>query len=416
MAPSPPPEAEHFRGRTLTPESPVPVHIPEPQNIPVLQNQIDPVFNLMSTHMEKPSIPLGHPVMTFGDPDGQHSDIVAKGFEPTEAFLDESKGATSTEYDHNAADEDGRQRPNAEPDTLQNYLTSSAQPSVSLGSYESPSIPAQSNLSSFTPTQDEDVTGDNIQQSASSKQRPQDASMNGDPSITTAEITAESDAHSQASGTDVNDEGVNYQTLLDNFSPSTSTAPTAENITSITTAAPSGESQVSDPSSIQTPIAILPIPAGLPPRPPPQENPAIHPNYTPGKDIRSYHNPPPQNANGPSSFNSQSNDSYRPPQGYPQNGVAPNGMPPPPLATFQQSSSKAIQPQRSPQTPQFRQRDEFGRNVGRTAQSDHDGADEYPRRPDVEKLYEDFIRDEAIYTSEGLWDRFPQGSRLFVGK
>ena len=34
----------------------------------------------------------------------------------------------------------------------------------------------------------------------------------------------------------------------------------------------------------------------------------------------------------------------------------------------------------------------------------------------MEKLYEEFLHDEAIYVAEGTWDRFPQGSRLFVGK
>jgi hypothetical protein len=47
---TPPDEALHFRGKTLTPESPRPLHIPEPANIPVLENQMDPVFNDTSTY------------------------------------------------------------------------------------------------------------------------------------------------------------------------------------------------------------------------------------------------------------------------------------------------------------------------------------------------------------------------------
>lgn len=50
MTPSPPDEAIHFRGKSLTPESPRPLHIPEPSNIPVLENQMDPVFNDTSTY------------------------------------------------------------------------------------------------------------------------------------------------------------------------------------------------------------------------------------------------------------------------------------------------------------------------------------------------------------------------------
>jgi hypothetical protein len=54
MTSNSPDEAIHFRGKTLTPESPRPLHIPEPSNIPVLENQMDPVFNDTSTY-DKPS-------------------------------------------------------------------------------------------------------------------------------------------------------------------------------------------------------------------------------------------------------------------------------------------------------------------------------------------------------------------------
>ena len=50
MTPSPPDEVLHFRGKTLTPESPRPIYIPEPSNFPVLLNQMDPVFNDTSTY------------------------------------------------------------------------------------------------------------------------------------------------------------------------------------------------------------------------------------------------------------------------------------------------------------------------------------------------------------------------------
>src|SRR5271154_4143452 len=50
----PPVEAHRYR-KSQTPESPRPVHIPEPSNIPVLQNQMDPVFNDTSTYNIRPS-------------------------------------------------------------------------------------------------------------------------------------------------------------------------------------------------------------------------------------------------------------------------------------------------------------------------------------------------------------------------
>src|SRR6266536_4993978 len=45
------PEPLEFHTKTLSPLSPVPVHPPEPENVPVLQNQIDPIFNMTSTHI-----------------------------------------------------------------------------------------------------------------------------------------------------------------------------------------------------------------------------------------------------------------------------------------------------------------------------------------------------------------------------
>lgn len=47
-------QAPEFHTKTLSPLSPLPVHPPEPSNIPVLQKQIDPFFNMTSTHMVPP--------------------------------------------------------------------------------------------------------------------------------------------------------------------------------------------------------------------------------------------------------------------------------------------------------------------------------------------------------------------------
>ncbi|KMU92372.1 hypothetical protein CIHG_10176 [Coccidioides immitis H538.4] len=54
MASEPPDDVLHFRGKTLTPESPRPLHFPEPSNIPVLENQMDPIFNDTSTYENLP--------------------------------------------------------------------------------------------------------------------------------------------------------------------------------------------------------------------------------------------------------------------------------------------------------------------------------------------------------------------------
>ena len=414
MTSSPPLEAPHFRGKTLTPESPVPVHVPEPQNIPVLMNQTDIAFNDMSTHMEQ-RYPPHHPEMVESNGlQHQLSDMIANAIAPTEPDLSQSDENTlegvgdslgkDASLSNDLVYEDGALETEQEPNDSEDHLN--AQPFVPHGEYENLSNHAKDSPTSFAPSQHNNPTAPTNQALVRSSDYSQTLPLSQGPAATERQPLQESDAHSNASASDVNGDGVNYQALLDNLSPSTSTAPISDSITSITTAAPPAPSS---PSSAQTPIATLPIPAGLPPRPPPQEKPAIHPNYVPGEDIRSYHNPPAQISNA------QANNPPRPPQGYnSNNGVAPNGLPPPPLASFQQPMSKVNQPQNVPQEAQNNQREDPGRNAGRPSIS-AEGEDEVLRRPDVEKLYEEFLRDEAIYVAEGTWDRFPQGSRLFVG-
>jgi len=418
MTSASPPEATHFRGKTLTPESPVPVHIPEPQNIPVLMNQNDLVFNNMSTHMEQ-RYPPQKTAMT--EADGFHhqfSDLFAQVIMPNETTssrTDENAQGVDDHMDENGGDEyapayEGDLTQRQQLDTSRIYLTANDQPPVP-SDHETLANPAKNTSTSFTPIQSQNPSINTTQAITTSLDRSQGTPVSQGPGAAALLSPKESETQSQTSSLGVNGEFVNYQVLLDNLSPSTSTAPTSEVVISTTTAAPLG---TSSPGSVQPPIATLPVPAGLPPRPPPQEKPAIHPNYNPGEDIRSYHNPPTaQNSNASTSYSSQSNSTQRPPQGYiHNNGLAPNGLPPPPVATFQQPLPKNTQAQSSPQEQQYRQRDNYARNSGRAPV---EGEDEQARRPDVERLYEEFLRDEAIYVAEGTWDRFPQGSRLFVG-
>ncbi len=420
MTSASPPAATHFRGETLTPESPVPVHIPEPQNIPVLMNQNDLVFNNMSTHMEQ-RYPLQKTAMT--EADGFHhqfSDMFTQAVVPHETIFSETDEMAQSvdHFDEDAGHEyalayggDNTQR--QQLDTSRTHMTANDQPSVP-SDYETLSNSAKITSTSFTPSQSQNPPANTTLAITTSLDRSQDIPVSHGPGAAALQIPKEPETQSQTSSSGVNGDFVNYQVLLDKSSPSTSSAPASEVVTSTITAASPG---TSSPSSVQPPIVALPVPAGLPPRPPPQEKPAIHPNYTPGEDIRSYHNPPAaQNPNASTTYNAQSTSTQRPPQGYiHSNGIAPNGLPPPPVATFQQPLTKPNQAQSSPQEQQYRQRENYGRNSGRAPNFPSEGEDEQPRRPDVERLYEEFLRDEAIYVAEGTWDRFPQGSRLFVG-
>ena len=425
MTSSLPSEAPHYRTKALTPESPVPVHIPEPQNIPVLQNQNDIAFNQMSTHIEAPDhsqvsamagvngLPPDLSTMTSRatesmEPDTNKTDQQTRGYLETG-----TKVNGSGEYSVKLGDQTLGPH---EINTSKNHLTPTAQPSMLMGTSEPLSSDTRLNLTHLAHSQSYKPSSNTLQDDSNSTERSYVVPVSQGPDAGVAEGFGYSDIDGRTFDSDVNGDGVNYEALSDNISSSVSSAPPAGNLSSITTA-PSTIFNAPSPSSAQTPIATFPIPAGLPPRPPPQEKPAIHPNYTPGEDIRSYHNPPPQNSNAPSSYNAQPSSSYRTPQGYPHsNGVAPNGLPPPPLATFQQSLSKPNQPQRSPQASQYRPKDLYGKNEGKPATSTNEADDDHPRRPDIERQYEEFLHDEEIYVSEGTWDRFPQGSRLFVGE
>lgn len=430
MTSSPASEVPLFCGKTLTPESPVPLHIPEPANIPVLQNQIDPIFNLMSTHVDQfsssrdqgttgssvppsiiPNVTLGTTVLGGSDakPNGSNN-------QEEQDYDGDGDNDYIMALENEDLLEDIAQQSS---DTLPNLSSSSLiQPSTPAASHETHSVPAQNDPSLSSHGQPQDIAGVPFQHGKSPHEPSQSPSASIGQNATTTDSRGESNPHVQAVDTDVNDGGVNYQALLDHLSPSAAAAPGADTAT-ITTVVPSERSDPPRPGSAESPLAALPVPAGLPPRPPPQEKPAIHPNYTPGEDIRSYHYTHTQNSNAHTSYSSQPSNPYRPSQGYPHPAsnatVGANGLPPPPVATFQQPPAKTAQSQSSPTAQQSRLNDGHGRNGERSAVSADEGDDEVPWDQEVARKYTEFLRDEAVYVTEGLWDRFPQGSRLFVG-
>lgn len=400
-------EVPLFRGKTLTPESPVPVHIPEPANIPVLQNQIDPIFNLMSTHVDQPSSrdhastgsslpPSIIPDVTLGTPVLRESD--AKTNETNHQEDQDYDGDGDNDY---IMDLENEELPDS--DTMPNLSSSLIQQSTPAASHEPHSVLTQNDpsLSSHGQPQENDP-------SPSSHGQPQE----NDPSLS---------SHGQPQ--DI--AGVPLQHRKNSHEPNQS--PSASIDQNATTADSRGESNTHVQTfDTESPLSALPVPAGLPPRPPPQEKPAIHPNYTPGEDIRSYHytHTHTQNSNSHnSSYSAQPSNPYRPSQGYPHPAttatVGANGLPPPPIATFQQAPAKGAQSQSqaqgSPTAQQPRPNEMQGKNGERSAVSADEGDDDVPWDQEVARKYAEFLRDEAVYVTEGLWDRFPQGSRLFVG-
>ncbi|KAL3453916.1 hypothetical protein BJX65DRAFT_79991 [Aspergillus insuetus] len=357
MTPDSPDEAFHFRGKTLTPESPRPVHVAEPANIPVLQNQMDPVFNDTSTYQKAESVyKSGYHVPR----NGQYT-----------------TGSEVRGYPGPVQDGQEQWPPHLhlqDPSFLPAHPLPGAPPSSSHAPRDAP----------FANEVDHSIT--NLQ--------------------TQAALHARLDAEHKHEDTSTGN-GVDFQNLLDNLPSSTaaSAPPVPGNTISAGDASTFPQAAVGEASQFSL---------GLPPRPPPQEKPSIHPNYNPSDDIRSYHQLPAQTSPSSSNPYASQQSNYQSPHGptalspavAPGTSLGSSALPPPPIASFQQPASVAMETQDA--SPATQKNGPVDRQPTR---SDEDT----PWGPEVQKKYDEFLRDERVYVTEGLWDRFPYGSRLFVG-
>ncbi|KAL8642933.1 MAG: hypothetical protein Q9228_000422 [Teloschistes exilis] len=420
-----PADARFFRGKTLTPESPIPLHLTEPSHIPVLQNQIDPVFNLMSTHID-------HPVMN--GPNGGTVDRSSQ--QAPSQTVDNNTAAAGL---HQVAPDRERLPKGQEPDEGdKEYVLAFENEDLAEDLVEGQDTDTRNHLSTFVPQPSASAPADetlspaphNVQSPSSLIQAQQahpelsQSSLDHpqpDPAIFKDADVESAPESTQNSDDQMLDGGVNYQALLDNLSPATATIPVAESANSAASAPLSTASALPRPGSVESPVSALPLPAGLPPRPPPQEKPAIHPNYTPDEDIRSYHYPHVQNTSASTPSTSQANNPIKHTQSLnhtlpPNANVGSNGLPPPPLATFQQPASQTMHPaQTTPLVPQLGQPNDLEKVADRNSVAIENNADEAPWPPELEKVYTSFLDSEAVYVAEGVWDRFPHDSRLFVG-
>ena len=117
--------------------------------------------------------------------------------------------------------------------------------------------------------------------------------------------------------------------------------------------------------------------ASLPARPPPQAQPTPQSNYAQPIDLRQYH-PPGANVNSSSALT----------QGA-------NGLPPPPIPSFQAALA--------PGSPLSASRGKFEED------------DESKWSAETQKEFDNFLEQERHFVTEGNWEQFPFGSRLFVG-
>ena len=219
------------------------------------------------------------------------------------------------------------------------------------------------------------------------------------------------------------------QALLKNLTAhsNASTAPVADTLTATTTQTidptasetllQSQQGQGASASS-ETPLPSIPNVASLPPRPPTQATPVestLEPRLTEQPSAAASQTP-----------QSTSNASFAPlanaaPPPLPSAGApgvlnaATPSLPPPPIPSFQapqqlaatlNSPISAAQTHAQQGSPSSKAGEDY-QGVG--------GDEEVRWHTSTQRAYDDFLADERRYVQEGNWDKFPIGSRLFLG-
>ena len=462
MTPRSPDEALHFRGKTLTPESPRPLHIAEPDNIPVLQNQMDPVFNDTSTYETQAFVPEGdlQVKQDHHDPRAVPRSQVQQSQHNGEPSLDQHCVAAGTDpagvmgntgqmqglgdqqhqnHQHHQQQYTGSYHTGSFPgnglrrmnETSSSAAMSTPSTTTTITTTTAEARNEAARNSSLTALPPSDPASSLTHQPFSNRPPPPSSSSNTLPAVNEVDHpmmdwTAQSAASEDRLDTQPHDNvpnsgegGVDFQNLLDNLPSSSSAAPS---VPAVSETAPSSLQNYASAIPQATADAegandeALKSSTGLPPRPPPQEEPSTHPNYNPSDDIRTYHQLPSQTSNPPTSYPSQQHSNNNQSNtgapalaaaGAPGTSSGVSSLPPPPGLNIQKTESSGAEPQESSVLKNGRE--------NQAARPLKNGDEDSPWGPEVQRKYDDFLHNERIYVTEGLWDRFPPGSRLFVG-
>lgn len=388
------PEPPEFTAETLSPISPLPVHPPEPSNIPVLRNQIDQAFNMTSTHVEPQTT---DDVMI---PDTISESIVQVDSPSDSSFSDAYKAeeAPSGTTELRSGDENA----NADTDGGDDYamtfdsdgegqgdIQDVSESNIDANTEASPVAVPQSEPSQTTIPNDSSVSKSQNSLALSASLLPTNSPF--DPAITTSPTLPAQAASNTTNSQVPAQEGVtsgeidNIQRILDNI-----TANAEKNELSLKSI------QAVSPSLPQN-TSGLSAHASLPPRPQIPQLHTVSYSTAPGVPSR------------PVATNLVA-------AGAPGTSTAPTGgLPPPPTMAFRPSSQSAA----SPITPTFQMQNNHMSGHENTVLLNHSPeVDELDRRwgPDVQKLYDAFLEKERGFVTAGQWDQFPVGSRLFIGK
>lgn len=438
--PSEPPEEPYTRSNPalLSPASPKPIHFPTPTNIPVLQLQMDVDHNQIETHMADPAMHNTEVRPDFWrDPNEQqeedHASPYSTGGDATEAEgAKDEVSAESAQADETTDSKEAIADDTADPEPVQVSNDASHQANALLEVQAEPEAT---------------TTGD---VSASSDPSVPAAAAETAPPNDDAQTHPDEAALDQAQFAPALNGTVDVQALLDTLQvpPAASTVNGTPAPNGVNPLVPSTPTQPAPPGAEATPtpaasgLSAAP-PGALPARPPPQEQPLIHPNYVHSQHIRDYHPHAahsafqPQQGNQPGAAGNVADPSsrnYVPPvyspsstsgaaaqtpqqqqqqqQFYPAQ-ASPTSATPLTAAHFQSALQTPISAQGG--YPSLTNTPIESRRESKLAAGETPSADDRPWDASIQAKYDRFIDAERGYVSEGRWEQFPTGSRLFVG-
>lgn len=399
-------EPPEFHSKIQSPVCPTPIHPPEPSNIPVLQNQIDPVFNMTSTHIEPSQPVVTAPAVSSVDPVASPAIIDSPTLSSfSDAYKEEGdgedKGQEAVAIQDDASDDyamtfdsDGEEQSDSQDLVRENIQHPGDLPDRSLTISAFSSGPDITPAVSYYPTLSNPGA---VEAAATNPPEP-----NAHTAIETT--NPNNNTYEETTGGEID-----IQQLLDNITANAEKKEAASAFNTPTTA---------NPLTTSTPMpgSSLPPHASLPPRP-------QVPSSNQNDDMSKYH------AAATTNF-SPTQSTYKPgvnvplvAAGAPGTYTDPrNGLPPPPTASFRQpppSTDSPISPGAYPQTQIQPPIVRFGGPLERPIKSElmEDMSDPDIRwGNDIQKKYDKFLAEERVYVTDGQWDRFPVGSRLFIGK
>jgi len=345
----------------LSPVSPRPVHIADP---PVLKNQMELAFNFTDAH----SPPLAH-----------INGAASVNQTSLESLIQQHQQQQQQQQQQHQQHQQQQQNQLPPPPLSQQQQQQSEEPPKDALTVPAAPYPIMDSSTSSSPSFNHIGNGDvpaGIGSIASSS-----AQNNG---VTAA--TPSKPANIATSGlpkppTLANNlpSNVDLQALLTKLSPATPTVPQQLHSTPQSPPQPNG-APVAPPTSSAPPPPTLQVPA-------PQ---------SPVQKTRTQSNPP------------------LPPPPPPPSLPQPTNHPLPPVPVVSSSvpgHPAAGYPASLPPPPNFNQHKQQAASVT----EDEDDEDVRPFTVDEEEEFSRFLSDERDYVTQGQWDRFPPGSRLFIG-